>query len=220
LILDSFAGSGTTAHAVLKANAKDGGTRRFILVECEDYADRLTAERVRRAIKGYAWVGHAARDAARREDHLQPVQEGRASWLAEGRGDQAREKAWPRREPRRPGRPGQRDAAAPLRRIEAKVEDGVLRVEGVRRVSQMAPGLGGELHLLHAGRAAGPGKLLSGERCRREALGAWLFHTATGGTLAAAADAPPEWYLGEAADRHVWLIYRPELHFLKSPRRR
>jgi adenine-specific DNA-methyltransferase len=29
--------------------------------------------------------------------------------------------------------------------------------------------------------------------------------------------ASPEWYLGEAADRHVWLIYRPELHFLKSP---
>ncbi len=57
LVLDSFAGSGTTAHAVLKANAKDGGSRRFILVEGEDYADTLTAERVRRAIKGYAWVG-------------------------------------------------------------------------------------------------------------------------------------------------------------------
>ncbi|WP_374595331.1 site-specific DNA-methyltransferase, partial [Aquabacterium sp.] len=40
LILDSFAGSGTTAHAVLKANAKDGGRRQFILVEGEDYADR------------------------------------------------------------------------------------------------------------------------------------------------------------------------------------
>jgi adenine-specific DNA-methyltransferase len=54
IILDSFAGSGTTAHAVLKANAKDGGNRRFILVEGEDYADTLTAERVRRAIRGYA----------------------------------------------------------------------------------------------------------------------------------------------------------------------
>ncbi|EQD32977.1 DNA methylase N-4/N-6 domain protein, partial [mine drainage metagenome] len=57
LILDSFAGSGTTAHAVLKANARDNGTRKFILVEGEDYADCLTAERVRRAIRGYAWVG-------------------------------------------------------------------------------------------------------------------------------------------------------------------
>ena len=39
LILDSFAGSGTTAHAVLALNREDGGNRRFILVECEDYAD-------------------------------------------------------------------------------------------------------------------------------------------------------------------------------------
>ena len=52
-ILDSFAGSGTTAHAVLKLNAKDGGTRRFILVEMMDYAETTTAERVRRVINGY-----------------------------------------------------------------------------------------------------------------------------------------------------------------------
>ena len=51
-ILDSFAGSGTTAHAVLALNKKDGGNRKFILVECEDYADTITAERVRRVIKG------------------------------------------------------------------------------------------------------------------------------------------------------------------------
>ena len=52
-ILDSFAGSGTTAHAVLKANAADGGNRRFILVELMDYADTITAERVKRVIRGY-----------------------------------------------------------------------------------------------------------------------------------------------------------------------
>ena len=52
IILDSFAGSGTTAHAVLAQNREDGGNRRFILVECEDYADSTTAERVRRVIKG------------------------------------------------------------------------------------------------------------------------------------------------------------------------
>ena len=52
IILDSFAGSGTTAHAVLALNKKDGGNRKFILVECEDYADTITAERVRRLIKG------------------------------------------------------------------------------------------------------------------------------------------------------------------------
>ena len=53
IILDSFAGSGTTAHAVLNLNKQDGGNRKFILVELGDYAENITAERVRRVISGY-----------------------------------------------------------------------------------------------------------------------------------------------------------------------
>ena len=53
IILDSFSGSGTTAHAVLNMNKADGGKRKFILVEMMDYADSITAERVRRVIHGY-----------------------------------------------------------------------------------------------------------------------------------------------------------------------
>lgn len=53
LVLDSFAGSGTTAHAVLNMNKADGGHRKFILVEMMDYADSITAERVKRVIKSY-----------------------------------------------------------------------------------------------------------------------------------------------------------------------
>ena len=52
-VLDSFAGSGTTAHAVLKMNKEDGGNRKFILIEMMDYADTVTAERVKRVISGY-----------------------------------------------------------------------------------------------------------------------------------------------------------------------
>lgn len=53
IILDSFAGSGTTAHAVLKMNRADGGNRKFILIEMMDYADSITAERVKRVMSGY-----------------------------------------------------------------------------------------------------------------------------------------------------------------------
>jgi len=54
VILDSFAGSGTTAHAVLKQNAADGGNRKFILVEMEPgICGDITAERVRRVAGGY-----------------------------------------------------------------------------------------------------------------------------------------------------------------------
>ncbi len=56
IILDSFAGSATTAHAVLNLNNDDGGNRKFIMIEMEDYADAITSERVKRVINGYSDV--------------------------------------------------------------------------------------------------------------------------------------------------------------------
>lgn len=65
IILDSFAGSGTTAHAVLNMNKKDGGKRKFILVQVDEtnssgekvnIAEKVTAERIKKAITGYADV--------------------------------------------------------------------------------------------------------------------------------------------------------------------
>ncbi len=54
IVLDSFAGSGTTGHAVLKQNTEDGGTRRFIQVEMDaQIARTVTAERIKRVIAGY-----------------------------------------------------------------------------------------------------------------------------------------------------------------------
>jgi len=57
IILDSFAGSGTTAQATLNLNKVDGGNRKFILIEMEDYSDKITAERAKRVIKGYGKNG-------------------------------------------------------------------------------------------------------------------------------------------------------------------
>jgi adenine-specific DNA-methyltransferase len=54
IILDSFAGSGTTGHAVLQQNAEDSGSRRFILIEMDaNIALNITAERLKRVINGY-----------------------------------------------------------------------------------------------------------------------------------------------------------------------
>jgi len=56
IILDSFAGSGTTGHAVLDLNKEDGGNRKFILIEMEDdIAKKITAERIKRAIEKYGY---------------------------------------------------------------------------------------------------------------------------------------------------------------------
>lgn len=57
IILDSFAGSATTAHAIIDLNKQDGGNRKFILIELMDYADAITAERVKRVISGYEGKG-------------------------------------------------------------------------------------------------------------------------------------------------------------------
>ncbi len=142
LILDSFAGSGTTAHAVLKANAKDGDTRRFILVESEAYADTLTAERVRRASLGYAWSGTQRETLLEEKITLTQFKKA-AQWLA-------KVDAIKRAEGLADGGDSGGDlieqaavSSAPQRKrfdkIEVKMDDSVLRVEGVKRVSQRAP---------------------------------------------------------------------------------
>ncbi len=62
IVMDSFAGSGTTGHAVLDLNRHDGGNRRFIMVEMErNIASEFTAERLRRIISGF----HKGEDRAK-----------------------------------------------------------------------------------------------------------------------------------------------------------
>ena len=211
IILDSFAGSGSTAHAVLKANAKDNGNRRFILVEGEDYADRLTAERVRRAIKGYAWLGTQRETLLDEKITFKQFQKA-GDWLAKVEAIKAREGF-------AEGDLADQGTAAKKRfdKINVELKDGVLRVEGEKKVSERAEGLGGEFTYCTLGEPLSIEKLLSGEHLPTfEALGAWLFHTATGGTLPPAPKKAPEFYLGEAKDAHVWLVYEPRLAFLKS----
>jgi adenine-specific DNA-methyltransferase len=55
LILDFFAGSGTTAHAVMKLNAEDDGKRKFILVEMADYFDTVIIPRIKKVAYSFDW---------------------------------------------------------------------------------------------------------------------------------------------------------------------
>ena len=71
LVLDAFAGSGTTAHAVLNLNAADGGSRKFILIEMESYAESITAERVRRV--GGSFEFYEVGEPLFVEDELNPA---------------------------------------------------------------------------------------------------------------------------------------------------
>src|ERR1039458_7960974 len=123
LILDSYAGSGTTAHAVLALNKKDGGNRKFILVETEDYADKLTAERVRRVIEGYKFEGTQREELLREPLNWTKLQ--KAAALVE--------------------------KAESIEKFEGSrfdkgtktVEDGALVVTGEKKVTEKTEGLGG-----------------------------------------------------------------------------
>jgi adenine-specific DNA-methyltransferase len=212
LVLDSFAGSGTTAHAVLKANAKDDGSRKFILVEGEDYADRITAERVRRVINGYAYVGTQREELLREKVTWSKLQKSN-NLLEQVEAIKQREGFAEREDLARVSPENRR-----FDKVNVKMDDGILLVEGEKKISERVEGLGGEFTFCTLGEPIDAEKILSGKQLPDYAsLAAWLFYTATGGTLDAKRTKPASFYLGEAEDRHLWLIYKPDLAFLKSP---
>lgn len=197
LILDSFAGSGTTAHAVLAANKKDGGERRFILVECEDYADKLTAERVRRVINGYEFTGNQKEELLRENITFTSLKNA-DKLLHKIEGFENLEKHR-------------------FDTISKTVKDGVLVVSGERKIKERTEGLGGSFTYCTLGEPLDLDKMLTGEQLPTyEALGTWAFHTATGEAFNPETMDKAHWYLGESAGYFVWLVYAPDLNFLKS----
>ena len=135
VVLDSFAGSATTAHAALALNAEDGGDRKFILVECEDYADKITAERVRRVIKGYEFTG------TQREELLRE----KITFTSLKKSDELLHKI---------------EGIENLEKhrfdtISKTVKDGVLIVSGERAVKERTEGLGGSFTYCTLGSSQG-----------------------------------------------------------------
>ncbi|MGR3724279.1 site-specific DNA-methyltransferase [Abyssibius alkaniclasticus] len=198
IILDSFAGSGTTAHAVLEANKRDGGNRKFILVEMEDYADKLTAERVRRVINGYDFTGTHKTELLREKLNWSKLQK------ADKLTDQV-EKI-------------ENLHGHEYDKISKAIKDGELIVTGEKAVKDKAAGLGGAFTYCTLGAPVDLDNILTGKDLPSyEALGAVLFHMATSAPLDPAQVDASRQYLGALEGQHLWLIYRPDLDWLKSP---
>lgn len=199
LVLDSFGGSGTTAQAVLSLNRKDGGKRRFVLIECEDYADKLTAERIRRVIKGYAFEGSCRRELMR--EKLTWAKLNKASSLV--------------------------DKAESVKQLEGKeydevrisVSDGDLVVTGEKIAKGNAPGLGGSFTFCSLGAEMSLEGLLTGKNLPSfEALAKYVFYTATGKTLAHVEPGAQDndGYIGATDLFRIHLLYRPDQIWLRS----
>lgn len=198
LILDSFAGSGTTAHAVLKANKRDGGERQFILCEMEDYADDLTAERVRRVISGYEFTGTQKTELLREK----------ISWSRLKKADALIKQV---------------EALENLHgheydKIKPTVKDGELIVTGETKVEKRADGLGGEFTYCTLGAPVALDAILTGDALPDyHSLGAVLFHMATNRPLDPKTVDQETSYLGEIDGQKLWLIYQDDLDWLRSP---
>ncbi len=198
LFLDSFAGSGTTAHAVLEANRRDGGNRRFILVEMEDYADELTAERVRRVINGYNYSGTQRTEILREKITWSKLQN--AHKLIES--VQGIENL----------------QGNEYETIRKTVKGGKLIVTGEKTVEEQADGLGGTFTYCTLGEPVELDRILQGENLPPyNSLEAVLFQMATSRVLEPGHMQKQEFYVGEANGQHVWLMYKPDLEWLKSP---
>lgn len=202
-VLDSFAGSGSTAHAVMSMNARDGGKRRFILVEGEDYADTLTAERVRRVINGYSFAGKQREELLREKLNVAKLRNANAL-LEKIQGIETLD-------------------GPKYDRIKSTVKDGALIVTGERDVAETTPGLGGTFTYCTLGPPIEMGAILSGEALPPlDAMAGLLWHTATAQPFDPAAMTPAPnigegaMRLGEFAGRTYWLFYRDDLDWLKS----
>lgn len=198
IVLDSFSGSGTTAHAVLEANHHDGGSRRFILVEMENYADKLTAERIRHLIHGYKFSGTHRTELMREKITWSRLKNSHKLMKTVESIENLHGHAYDR--------------------IRKQVKAGELIVTGETMIEQRTEGLGGFFTFCTLGAPVELDKLLTGEALPPwEGLGAALFHMATNRASDSAVFRQKEYYVGEADGQHVWLIYQPDLDWLKSP---
>ena len=197
IILDSFAGSGTTAHAVLALNKQDGGNRRFVLIECEDYVDGITAERVRRVIKGYKHSG------VQRTELLNK----KLSWvqIKDADGLVAEVEAL------------EGGAAGRFDKIRKHVKDDRLIVTGEKRITERTDGLGGTFSYFKLGKALRKESMLHPDKLPSyEKLAAYIFFTATGEEFEAGKMQPERWFIGKSRHYDVFLIYADDFAQLKN----
>ncbi|WP_316347355.1 site-specific DNA-methyltransferase [Desulfuromonas acetoxidans] len=198
IVLDSFAGSGTTAHAILKANEQDSVNCRFILVECEDYADTLTAERVRRVINGYSFSG-----TLREELYSQKL-----TWSN-----------FSKKSPQimREVEHIETTKSAAFDKIKKEIKDGVLTVTGERKIEETAPGLGGSFTYCTLGEPIEIETLLTGKGLPSfESLARYVFYTATGQALDQVAAPAADGFIGETELFRIHLFYQPDANWLRS----
>lgn len=211
LILDSFAGSATTAHAVLALNDADGGNRRFLTIQLPEPVDpeskagklgysevmEITRDRVSKVISGYKATANVS-------DELLSVN---LNWTQFKNAGKLLEKI----------ESIESLEGAAYDRTKKEVKGGVLRLYGVRSKEEDVPGLGGSFAFASLGDPINVESLLTGEQMPSyEALARYVFYTATGQSLESLSKTNDTGFIGETEMFRVHLIYQPDKAWLRS----
>ena len=203
IVLDSFAGSGTTGHAVLELNHEDGGDRRFILVqqrydtkkdevEKVNICETITRERVRRVIQGYPYQGTQAETILEEKVGLNTLK--KADELL-ARIEAAREQ----------GRAGYDD-------VRAEMKDGVVKVEGIKNIRGKTEGLGGAFTYARVSDAPlfGEYRDLGNPPPPYEDLAKYIFYTETSRQWDPAGLNRATGKIGRHSGASYYLLYTPD----------
>lgn len=187
IVLDSFAGTGTTAHAVMAQNAIDGGNRRFILVEMESQvAEKVTQQRLQRVIEGYPYNGNERIEVFREPLTITNVRKSKELF---DEVDQIK-----------------KDFGEEYEKFENRIEDNCLVTYGVKKIQGMKQGLGGSFRYCRLG----PTLFDSEGRIRADVtydeLARHVFFSATGEPLSAEQAAEPP-LIGKHRDTAVYLLF-------------
>ncbi|MCF5873953.1 site-specific DNA-methyltransferase [Aeromonas veronii] len=208
IILDSFAGSGTAGHAVLSMNKKDGGNRKFILIQMdEDIPEKhlskdagynkiieLTLYRITRAIRGYEFSG----------SEKEILFEEKINWTSIKNGFHAVEEI-------------EQSNLHRFSKFVKKISDNVFQLIGEKDVLSSAEALGGSFSYCDLGEPIQIESLLTGDAMPSfDALARYVFYTATGQSLETVAKASADGFIGETDLFRIHLFYRPDSEWLRS----
>lgn len=191
IVLDSFAGSGTTAQAVMQQNNKDKGNRKFILVEMMDYAETITAERVRRVAQGYPYKGKKEEEIYSRK--LTPKNILQADKLlkeAEAAAEAAK---------------GEYDKIS-----NPKIEDNCLKVIGTKVYDGEMPGLGGAFDFYELGEKLFDDDGFLNERVGEDKIRQYIFYSETGQPMQEDCRAVSPYLLGCCNKTDFYFYYDPK----------
>lgn len=198
IVLDSFAGTGTTAHAVLEKNNEDGGHRKFILVECSDEARTLTGQRIEAAIAGYTVQEGVRQELFRKNITLGSLSKANEI-LAEA--DNV-----------------ERENKNRFEKVEKRLAKGVLRVYGLSAKGTEVAGIEGNFTFCTLGAPIDLEGFFDGKSAPQwDQVARYVAYTATGQTLDKVPKKPgKDWLAGQAGGYRIHLIYKPDLDFMRS----